>query len=632
MKKIVLIVCIGWSLQIFAQKPDRIESIARVWKEVNYYETQLLLWEKEIEKNNQNQEAWINSYLAARAISSIARWEQDTTKAKIYKEKKAEIILNAKVKICYSYGYNLIQGNELGLFKNEKELLLAEELNTEDDDRIYRELLIYYETKGNQAKKEYYAKKMYEANELPDGIINWAYNLLSELEPNAIIFTAGDIDTYALWITQIVKNHRSDVTIMNYSMFQIDEYRTMRLKDKVKFDLKLKVSEAKTDEEFTLFMNQALKQTFNATVSTYISTTAFSYFEKDYSNEMYLTGLTYKYSKSPIDNTKLIVNNYESIYLKDHLNESFSHHLMHEQEMEFRCLYLPSLMKLYTHYKTIGNLGKMDELRPLIEEISVSCQQEEQAASCLNIVDSSQKFVPEILNAKHLEKSFLRVKSTIFMQEAEITNQEYDMYLTYLQENKMSNALKIAMYDSTQWEKKFTYTFKDPMTNLYGWHPAYANYPLVNVSFEGAKAYCDWLTIQYNQQKKRNYAKVVFRLPTQIEWKEMATAGDVSKINPFNGTGIINKKGCYLGNIKTSPTNFFEDGGFHTVRVESYYSNSLGFYNSLGNVAEMTNEKGIAIGGSWYHLYEECTFDKTQSYDGPDPRIGFRVVMEVIEF
>jgi hypothetical protein len=86
-----------------------------------------------------------------------------------------------------------------------------------------------------------------------------------------------------------------------------------------------------------------------------------------------------------------------------------------------------------------------------------------------------------------------------------------------------------------------------------------------------------------------------------------------------------------LANIKPTPTSFFEDGGFHSVNVSSYNPNNLGFYNSFGNVSEMINVKGAAMGGSWYNLYEECTFDKTQNYTGADPGVGFRVVMEIIE-
>ena len=36
--------------------------------------------------------------------------------------------------------------------------------------------------------------------------------------------------------------------------------------------------------------------------------------------------------------------------------------------------------------------------------------------------------------------------------------------------------------DTLCWVRDFTYSFHDPMTNMYFWHPAYDNYPVVGVS------------------------------------------------------------------------------------------------------------------------------------------------------
>jgi Sulfatase-modifying factor enzyme 1 len=633
MKKIIVLLVLGISLSTQAQKLDKIPSVAKQWNELSYYENQFNLWQKEIEKNEKNEEAWINSYVAARCASIVSSTNYggtDSLKHNYYIEQRKTILEKAKLKIDKTYAFNLIASDELGLFNNEKEVLAAEELNTNDDPRIFDALLIHYETKGNQAKKEYYAKKMYEANELPAGLINWAYNLLSELEPNAIVFTMGDMDTYALWITQVAKNYRTDVTIINYSMCMLDYYRNNLFKGKVTFDPSIKVFDAKNQEDQYKLLDKAVNTILESKNPVYISTSAYLQFEHNYSENLYLTGLAYRYSKTPIDNQKIIVKNYESVYLLDHLKESFAYHEFRNKETDFNCMYLPSLLKLYTYYKTNGNLAKMDEIQPLLEDLGSKCQQDEQVNKCLNS-DEMKLISSADLNAKRMEKSYLRVKDKVFMQEAEVTNYEYGQYLEYLKENKMDNALKVALYDSTQWVKKFPGSSQEPLQNISHWHPAYQNYPIVNISYEGATAYCNWLTQQYNQQKKRSYKKVVFRLPTKAEWLEMATAGKPKELNPFPGGTIKNQSECYLANIKPTPTSFFEDGGFHTVRVDSYNPNNLGFYNSFGNVSEMINVKGAAMGGSWYNLYEECTFDKTQNYSGADPGVGFRVVMEIIE-
>lgn len=142
--------------------------------------------------------------------------------------------------------------------------------------------------------------------------------------------------------------------------------------------------------------------------------------------------------------------------------------------------------------------------------------------------------------------------------------------------------------DTLCWVRDFTYSFHDPMTNMYFWHPAYDNYPVVGITWVQAKAFSVWRTQLLNSWLVAMGDLFVndFRLPTEAEW-ERAARGDLNNSPyPWGGPYIRNESGCFLGNFKPMRGRYFEDGGFHTVKAYSYNPNGWGLYCMAGNVAE----------------------------------------------
>jgi len=150
---------------------------------------------------------------------------------------------------------------------------------------------------------------------------------------------------------------------------------------------------------------------------------------------------------------------------------------------------------------------------------------------------------------------------------------------------------KVHIYpDTLCWMSDYTYSYNEPMTKMYFWHPAYDHYPVVGVNWKQANAFSVWRSNYKNsyQRDTRDYYLNEYRLPTESEWEYAARGGLDLSMYPWGGLYSRNDIGCFIANFKPMRGNYSDDGGTQTLMVASYDPNEWGLYDMAGNVAEWT--------------------------------------------
>jgi formylglycine-generating enzyme required for sulfatase activity/tRNA A-37 threonylcarbamoyl transferase component Bud32 len=154
----------------------------------------------------------------------------------------------------------------------------------------------------------------------------------------------------------------------------------------------------------------------------------------------------------------------------------------------------------------------------------------------------------------------------------------------------------------TKWEPNKRSTWRDP---------GFAqddNHPVVQVAWQDATAFCDWLS--------RKEGKT-YRLPTEAEWEYACRAGTITRTyqgSDFEGiTQIANVADATAQAVfpKWPDCVKSSDGYVYTSPIGSFRPNSFGLYDTLGNVGEWCSD--------WYAE----DFGKDASKDNPTgPALG----------
>lgn len=224
----------------------------------------------------------------------------------------------------------------------------------------------------------------------------------------------------------------------------------------------------------------------------------------------------------------------------------------------------------------------------------------------------------------------VQINDTLFADATEISNLswlEYELWTKAIYGTNSKEHLA-TLPDTLVWREKNSYN--EPYVKYYYRHPAYKDFPVVGIRYEQAIAYCKWRTDRVKAfmtlGKKFKYSNFEYRLPSITEWEKLAEfSTHVLNNNGKDGKGKYRINCAHPDTIETPYPDV-------TAPVKSYSKSLYGLYNMLGNVAEITNEKGICKGGGWRNNLEECRVGKNTEYSKPTAWLGFRCVCVIKKF
>ena len=254
------------------------------------------------------------------------------------------------------------------------------------------------------------------------------------------------------------------------------------------------------------------------------------------------------------------------------------------------------------------------------------------------------------------------LRDSLYIDAWEIANIDYLQFVYWIKRND-SARYSWTLPDTLVWRNRLWYG--EPYVCYYLRLSGYQDYPVVGVSIEQAKAYCDWRTDRVNEMMYIRDTKgatlpiasnivipkkVHFRLPTAKEWEYAALSGlDYFKF-PFGYESLGNRK---------MPANVTRDycitRGMDSLKPYScLLPNVFGreskyrVCNMLGNVSELTSDsliKGLNFltnfdGTSSFpdikftrepdSVNLGYTIKSYMKYDKPAAWLGFRCVCEVL--
>ena len=615
--------------------PQNVRPITKSIYPPAYYQQQTDLWEKETDARPEDPVAWFNYYKAARYANMLGGTQYRDLDALIEK-------MGAHIPGTFEYHYSKYWQNPISASRY-KDLFRAYEIDPSRKESCDG-LINYFERHRNLEKVKEHCRRWLDSGDYSPHLLYWNYNALMSVEPNSILITQGDNDTYPIMLLQHVKGIQPGVKMANiHLLVGWEDYRSKIFREWGIPELQIDPEMSPIEQHVTL----ASHLFEHASEPVYLGIAISSGLRDWFKDSLYLTGLAFKYSPDPFENVIRLRKNFEFRFLTDHLLYDFFPDESTSVARQMNLNYLPTLLTLYKDYTKQGEAAKAARVKTLAVHLAKLGNREDAINNYFApraLYEASSWKFPE-WNIRKFEKQFSEVDGSIWAGQTEVTNKAYQEFLLNLLRNRASDLLEQCKLFPTNWRSLLPPSVQGITDDILfeNGHPEDPEMPIQNISFDNALEYCMWLTARYNHPSndKRTYKKVVFRLPGHEEWERAARSGRSKAPYPWGGYYARNAQGCYLLNCDPSQDSLSclncpggeigKDGGYFPLKADQYFPNGIGLYNTSGNVAEMVNEPGLARGGSWMDAPENCKINSVKRYEGRSPAVGFRLFMEVLE-
>ena len=325
-KTIVIILALVSHCIANAQQAETIESITANSHEPEWYAAQAEAWQKRVDENPQDQWAWRNLFRATCYYEQFTGgWGENQDESRT-----ADVIRRMEAALPDSFVLNLCKGRFClttdVTAKRGDNILRAIELMPENicpEDLEFLAVRLWINDPENPRVKELYTKS-YRAKYFPSRHMHFNHNMLQSMQPNALYFSNGDLDTEPMKMLQEALGERTDVIIINLSFLHATTFMDALYKKLNIAPLTLNV------QDYGDKYGEKWLQYYEADIIMYLikESKRPAYFSPTNpkvsildTDSIFNEGLVLKYSSKPYNNFDVAMHNVKEVYNLEYLAE-----------------------------------------------------------------------------------------------------------------------------------------------------------------------------------------------------------------------------------------------------------------------------------------------------------------------